>query len=126
MDIEEAKMRCNKIINDNNEVIREARKNGDINTMQLTASLDNDSIAIETVLNTMYKSIEEAAYYKDLVKLERKEKEQLKKSLKGQIKKKDLIINKMAKHMAGGNSITHATVEQIIEYFTNKAENVGE
>ena len=34
----------------NNGVIKEARNNGDIFAMQLTADLDTDSIAIETVL----------------------------------------------------------------------------
>ena len=52
-ELEEAKRRCLKIINDNKEVIKEARKNGDINTMQLTASLDNDSIAIRTILQAL-------------------------------------------------------------------------
>lgn len=56
---------------------------------------NTDAEAIEEVLNTMYKSIEDSAYYRDLVKLERKEKEQLKKSLKGQIAVKDTEINKL-------------------------------
>lgn len=51
MNEEEAIERCKQIIKDNNEVIKESRKNRDINSMQLTASLDNDSIAIETLLN---------------------------------------------------------------------------
>lgn len=51
----EAVERCKLIIKDNNEVIKEARKNRDINSMQLTASIDNDSIAIETVLNLLEK-----------------------------------------------------------------------
>lgn len=55
MNEEEARERCKQIIKDNNEVIKEARKNRDINSMQLTASLDNDSIAIETVLNLLEK-----------------------------------------------------------------------
>ena len=50
----EAIERCKQIIKDN-EIIKEARKNRDINSMQLTASLDNDSIAIETVLNLLEK-----------------------------------------------------------------------
>ena len=45
--------RCKQIVKDNNEIIKEARKNGDINTMNLTASLDNDSIAIETVIQAL-------------------------------------------------------------------------
>ena len=57
MDITEAKRRCLQIINDNKQVIKEARKNGGINTMQLTASLDNDSIAIVTVLQELENSI---------------------------------------------------------------------
>lgn len=92
---------------------------------------------LKAVLNTMYKAIEESAYYKDLVKLERKEKEQLKKSLKRQIKKKDLIINKMAKFIAGldidelickdiencTGDYEYETCEECIkEYFTKKVE----
>lgn len=45
--------RCKQIVKDNNEIIKEARKNGDINTMNLTASLDNDSIAIKTVIQAL-------------------------------------------------------------------------
>lgn len=46
----------------------------------------------EKAIKVIYRLVEESAYYRDLVKLERKEKEQLKKSLKGQIKKKDTEI----------------------------------
>lgn len=55
MNEEEAMERCKQIIKDNNEIIKEARKNRDINSMQLTACLDNDSIAIETLLNLLEK-----------------------------------------------------------------------
>lgn len=48
---EEAIERLKEIIRVDNEIIKEARKNGDTNTIQLTASIDNDRIAIETVLN---------------------------------------------------------------------------
>ena len=47
---EQAIERLKKMIQINNGVIKEARKNGDIFAMQLTADLDTDSIAIETVL----------------------------------------------------------------------------
>ena len=47
---EKAIKRLKKMIQINNGVIKEARKNGDIFAMQLTADLDTDSIAIETVL----------------------------------------------------------------------------
>ncbi len=45
--------RLKKMIQINNGVIKEARKNGDIFAMQLTADLDTDSIAIEKVLSML-------------------------------------------------------------------------
>lgn len=48
---EQAIERLKKMIQINNGIIKEARKNGDIFAMQLTADLDTDSIAIETVLS---------------------------------------------------------------------------
>ena len=50
-EIEESIKDCEEIIKSNNAVIKEARKNEDINVMQLTASLDRESKAIETLLN---------------------------------------------------------------------------
>ena len=50
---EQAIERLNKMIQINNGVIKEARKNGDIFAMQLTADLDTDSIAIETILSML-------------------------------------------------------------------------
>ncbi len=55
MELKEAIKRCYQIINDSKEIIKEARKNGDINLIQLTADLDNQSIAIETVLQKLEK-----------------------------------------------------------------------
>lgn len=52
---EQAIERLKKMIQINNGVIKEARKNGDIFAMQLTADLDTDSIAIETVLSMLEK-----------------------------------------------------------------------
>ena len=52
---EQAIKRLKKMIQINNGVIKEARKNGDIFAMQLTADLDTDSIAIETVLSMLEK-----------------------------------------------------------------------
>ena len=57
MKLEEAIKVLQKTVESNNEVIKEARKNGDINVMQLTADLDNQSIAIETVLQALENSI---------------------------------------------------------------------
>ena len=50
---EQAIERLKKMIQINNGVIKEARKNGDIFAMQLTADLDTDSIAIEKVLSML-------------------------------------------------------------------------
>ena len=57
MELEEAVEILQKTVKSNNKVIKEARKNGDINVMQLTADLDNQSIAIETVLQELKNSI---------------------------------------------------------------------
>ena len=50
---EQAIERLKKMIQINNGVIKEARKNGDIFVMQLTADLDTDNIAIEKVLSML-------------------------------------------------------------------------
>lgn len=71
---EQAIEKCKKIINTNDNVVKEARRVRDINTMQLVASLDDESIAIETVLNM----------------LKEKDKE---------IEKKDKIIDLMAEQL---------------------------
>ena len=44
---------CNKIIQQNNEIVKQTRLNKDINAMQLTANCDNESLAIETVLSML-------------------------------------------------------------------------
>lgn len=88
---------------------------------------ENKAIAIDTILNTMYRAIEESAYYRDLVRLTRKEKQQLKKSLKGQINKQNKIINLMAERLAEDkewfySEFDNYTKQDFIEYFTNKVE----
>jgi hypothetical protein len=76
---EQAIERLKKMIQINNGVIKEARKNGDIFAMQLTADLDTDSIAIEKVLTML------------------KEKDKT-------ISSKDKIIDLMANHIATSDS----------------------
>ena len=44
---------CNKIIQQNKEIVKQTRLNKDINAMQLTANCDNESLAIETVLSML-------------------------------------------------------------------------
>lgn len=76
---EQAIKRLKKMIKINNGVIKEARKNGYIFATQLTADLNTDSIAIETVLSM----------------IEEKDKT---------ISSKDKIIDLMANHIVTSDS----------------------
>ena len=55
--IEEAKKFLKKKITVNDAVIKEARKNGDLNTIELTNDLDTESKSIETILQALDNSI---------------------------------------------------------------------
>lgn len=57
MKLEEAKEFFKKKITVNNAVIKEARKNGDINLIEVTNDLDTESEAIKTVLQALDNSI---------------------------------------------------------------------
>lgn len=117
---EQAIERLKKMIQINNGVIKEARKNGDIFAMQLTADLDTDSIAIEKVLTMLEekdKQIDKLKKHNDelLRKLRNRVKEvkKLKKyslykeefsRLNQQLQSKDKIIDLMANHIATSDS----------------------
>ena len=117
---EQAIERLKKMIQINNGVIKEARKNGDIFAMQLTADLDTDSIAIEKVLTMLEekdKQIDKLKKHNDelLRKLRNRVKEvkKLKKyslykeefsRLNQQVQSKDKIIDLMANHIATSDS----------------------
>lgn len=62
MKLEEATEFLKKKVTVNNAVIKEARKNGDLNTIELTNDLDTESKAIETVLQALerYQRLAEA------------------------------------------------------------------
>nr|DAJ13850.1 MAG TPA: hypothetical protein [Siphoviridae sp. ctvzh6] len=64
---EQAIERLKKMIQINNGVIKEARKNGDIFAMQLTADLDTDSIAIETVLSMLKEKDKQIEQYQNML-----------------------------------------------------------
>lgn len=64
---EQAIERLKKMIQINNGVIKEARKNGDIFAMQLTADLDTDSIAIETVLSMLKEKDKQIEEYQNML-----------------------------------------------------------
>lgn len=94
---EQAIERLKKMIQINNGVIKEARKNGDIFAMQLTADLDTDSIAIEKVLTMLEekdKTIDLMAEY---------------------IESKKILVDKYCYAL---------TKERIKQYFENKAKEL--
>lgn len=90
---EQAIERLKKMIQINNGVIKEARKNGDIFAMQLTADLDTDSIAIETVLSMLEEKGKEIQFQNDINKTELDRHNKTEKNLKGIINKQNKIID---------------------------------
>ena len=107
---EQAIERLKKMIQINNGVIKEARKNGDIFAMQLTADLDTDSIAIEKVLSML------------------KEKDKIIDLMANHIATSDselceyLDITAKCKYYAGDNGKTCDSC--IKQYFENKAKEL--
>lgn len=67
MNEEEAIRICKKIIKQNNEIVKQTRKNKDINAMQLTANCDKESIAIETVLNLLENKDKQIEQYQNML-----------------------------------------------------------
>lgn len=131
---EQAIEKCKKIINTNNKVVKEARKVRDINTMNLVASLDDESIAIETVLNMLKEKDAEIQFQKDINKTEKDRHKQTERSLKGQIWKKDKMIDLMAEYIdENDTSLANylyrkngkCNKEMIKQYFERKATNDG-
>lgn len=150
---EQAIERLKKMIQINNGVIKEARKNGDIFAMQLTADLDTDSIAIEKVLSMLEekdKQIHKLKKHNDrLLKKLRNRVKEVKKlekyslykeefsRLNKQLLDKDKIIDLMTervflteeewKEIQGKkiyNVIEKDISKQIKQYFENKAKEL--
>lgn len=96
---EQAIERLKKMIQINNGVIKEARKNGDIFAMQLTADLDTDSIAIEKVLTMLEEKDKEIQFQEDINKTELNRHKKTEKSLKGQIIKQNKMIDLMTEYI---------------------------
>ena len=96
---EQAIERLKKMIQINNGVIKEARKNGDIFAMQLTADLDTDSIAIEKVLYMLKEKDKEIQFQEDINKTELNRHKKTEKSLKGQIIKQNKMIDLMTEYI---------------------------
>ena len=130
---EEAIEKCKKIINTNNNVIKEARRVRDINTMQLVASLDDESIAIETVLNMLKEKEAEIEKYKKLLadnlaknlndSIKAKEKantdlEFLNLGWKIELEKKDKIIDLILDKLnQGRNVFENSEIKEIVEIY---------
>ena len=60
MNKEKAIQICKKIIEQNNEIVKQTKKNKDINAMQLTANCDTESSAIETLIQALENSIDKS------------------------------------------------------------------
>lgn len=139
---EQAIERLKKMIQINNGVIKEARKNGDIFAMQLTADLDTDSIAIEKVLTMLEEKDKEIQFQEDINKTELNRHKKTEKSLKGQIIKQNKMIDLMTETInnhdidedickqmgqkANCNEFedTEKCKECIKQYFINKAKEI--
>ena len=135
----------NKLPASADRAIKEARKNGDIFAMQLTADLDTDSIAIETVLSMLKEKDKQIDKLKkhnyDLLRKLKNRVKEVKKlekyslykkefsRLNKQLQNKDKIIDLMAEDMAFDNEINsmediRTIKEQIKQYFENKEKEV--
>lgn len=145
---EQAIERLKKMIQINNGVIKETRKNGDIFAMQLTADLDTDSIAIETALSMLEekdKQIDKLKKHNDelLRKLRNRVKEVKKlekyslykeefSRLNKQLQNKDKIIDLMSEQLAGlaifnidkDETLILSDKEEVKQYFENKAKEL--
>ena len=129
---EQAIERLKKMIQINNGVIKEARKNGDIFAMQLTADLDTDSIAIETVLSMLEEKDKIIQFKEDINNTALDRHKNTKKSLKGIIKKQNRIIDLMSEQLAGltifdvdkDEPLILGDKDDVKQYFEEKAKEI--
>ena len=124
---EQAIERLKKMIQINNGVIKEARKNGDIFAMQLTADLDTDSIAIETVLSMLEEKDKEIQFQNDINKTELDRHNKTEKNLKGIIKKQNKIIDLIAEYIFCNQDdkfLLGYSIKDTKQYFENKAKEL--
>lgn len=98
MKIEEAKEFLKKKIKVNNAVINEARKNGDINLIELTNDLDTESSAIETVLQALENSVS-----KDIVKKYLEEEQERYNVYKREVEQNNNLKSGLWRHMGAKN-----------------------
>ena len=131
---EQAIKRLKKMIQINNGVIKEARKNGDIFAMQLTADLDTDSIAIEKVLTMLKEKDKQIDLMANHIATSDKEiiqkwkqglsKNQLATMYKRQYNQEIKIIRSAVRHRHDGRYISNyealAYVERVIYEYIKK------
>lgn len=124
---QEAIEKCKEIIQQNKEIVKQARLSKDTNAIELTANCNKESIAIETVLNMLKEKDAEINKYK------RKNKElsnQLLKIYKEQdnynarIEKKDKIIELMTLFMSNLDIDEEICKHQVRAFCDNKPEGV--
>lgn len=147
---QEAIEKCKEIIQQNKEIVKQARLSKDTNAIELTANCNKESIAIETVLNMLKEKDEEIEKYKklladnlakglnDSIKAKSKAENDLYDFAEGiqeDLDRKDKIINIMAERinwLCKTNGILldkehgeHFDKEAIKQYFERKATNDG-
>ena len=119
--------KCKEIIQQNKEIVKQARLSKDTNAIELTANCNKESIAIETVLNMLKEKGTEINKYK------RKNKElsnQLLKIYKEQdnynarIEKKDKMIELMTLFMSNLDIDEEICKHQVRAFCDNKPEGV--
>ncbi len=119
---EQAIERLKKMIQINNGVIKEARKNGDIFAMQLTADLDTDSIAIEKVLSMLKEKDKQIEQYQNMLAtndmlhvIECENKDKQIDLMAEYIESKKMLVDKYCYAL---------TKEKIKQYYENKAKEL--
>ena len=125
---EQAIERLKKMIQINNGVIKEARKNGDIFAMQLTADLDTDSIAIEKVLTMLEEKDKQIDKLKkhndDLLRKLRNRVKEVKKLEKYSLYKEE--FSRLNKQLQNKDKIIDLTAEYISNITDCPFESEGE
>lgn len=128
---EKATERCEDIIKKNNKVVKEARKAGDTNAMQLVAELDTESLAMQTVLNMLKEKDKEINRKSSTIKAlqcalyERTEERDRKDYIIARQKKQiDLMAEKLEGVPINKNipNFEKPNLKECITIFTNKEE----
>lgn len=120
---EEAIEKCKKIIQQNKEIVKQARLSKDINAIELTANCDDESTAIETVLNMLKEKDTEIEKKDKIIDLRNKELRIKEDELKFS-DEKIIKLHKMIDLMAEEIYLLHTSlIEEYGDYKTQFSEN---